>query len=178
MKKIILFLVSIIIFLLLMTKIVLADESFDLAQKIKPYGISFEQLNNYVEIYVNKNQVLSHFKKLQDLGLFNPDITQTQLNEAPILSSTIIGMYFSVVIIPYIYRTTNSDYLFFNLNLITPDSYGKDETQLCVPFNFSRELYNKINWDNFDTPNILKVVPNLIYSPWYLDQIRNENIEK
>ena len=48
-----------------------------------------------------------------------------------------------------------------NLYLPYQDVYGNESWELAMRFVFDRELYGKINWENFTRQNLLKVVKDL-----------------
>ena len=41
------------------------------------------------------------------------------------------------------------------------DAYGKNQWKPILSFEFSKQIYNKINWDNFVSQDLLKVAQNV-----------------
>lgn len=48
--------------------------------------------------------------------------------------------------------------------LLTTDLYGNEIKSFCYSFNFNRQLYQKINWKNFQSNNIVKIAPDFTVS--------------
>lgn len=58
-----------------------------------------------------------------------------------------------------IYKSNNKvDYINFIINEPFKDDYGNVTWKSVLSFDVDRNLYNKINWDNFDKRYLLKVV--------------------
>ncbi len=47
----------------------------------------------------------------------------------------------------------------FSQSLSSVDDYGNDKEILMLTYEFTRALYKKINWDNFQAQNMMKVAP-------------------
>lgn len=152
------------------------DDPLEFTSMLTSFGITYKKTNDNIDIYMNENKLLQKIPEMQALGALNPEITQTQINLAPTMLTAISGLYFTTAIIPYIYKTTKVDQMHFKLYLITQNDYGNDETHLYVSFNFNRTLYAKINWDNFQISNLVKIAPHFKYSEWYFHKIKGESL--
>jgi hypothetical protein len=110
-----------------------------------------------ISVSVDRAKVDSDFTKLQKIGLLNPDITQTFMNThrnpAPIAMATQLA----VMTIISKYKTTAIDKCAFVANLLVPDEFGNAKPIALFGFGFDRQLFDKINWDNFENSNLPKV---------------------
>lgn len=54
------------------------------------------------------------------------------------------------------------------------DDYGNDKTIPALSYNFTRDIYKKINWDNFPNQNMIKVAPGFRFDPEFQALVSRE----
>ncbi|MGO8779164.1 MAG: hypothetical protein ACLQKK_09675 [Rhodomicrobium sp.] len=118
-----------------------------------------------VEMQLNQATFVKHIDELKAIGLLNSELTQTTVNLMP----NTLSMAFAMEIVPVATKEIferNQDInrcQFFQKVTIT-DDYGNDKSVLMFSYWFTRELYKKINWDNFPAQNMPKVAPKFQFS--------------
>jgi hypothetical protein len=135
--------------------------------------VTRSQANSTTELVVRGNQakLLESIPLLQTMGLLNPDITQTDLNQAPVTFSGLVLMEVVVGYLQALYRGVPSvDKFHCRALLDLPDDYGHLETHEAFSFRFDRRLYRKIDWNNFIVARFPKVAPGFALSRWFSAQ--------
>ena len=87
-------------------------------------------------------------------------VTQTRVNTEP----TALSFRFADMIIPMAVKALyEKDQVVnkcaFRQLIKTQDEYGNDKTETMFTFNFTRDLYAKINWSKFSFGNFRKIAP-------------------
>lgn len=133
----------------------------------------FDDDNNLI-VTVDKDDSLTEIPDLQKQGIMNQDITQTGIN---LLSYCLCGWY-SFIYLPQIlkgiYENTQINKMHVKVVLEDSDAYGNNKDKLMYEFDFSRDIYKKINWMNFKWINIPKVVLNFKQAQWYKIKTQKE----
>ena len=102
----------------------------------------------------------------------NQDISETTLNTQP----NMISMGFIFQMLPVATKEVydnnkGADHCVFTQSLSVVDDYGNDKKILMFSYNFTRALYNKINWDHFPAQNMVKVGPEFHFNPRFAARI-------
>jgi hypothetical protein len=119
-----------------------------------------------VEMGLNQKTFIENLPQLQQIGLLNRDITQTQINSEP----NMLSMAFAIQMLPVatkeIYENNKKvDRCEFSQSLSSIDDYGNDKKIKVLTYEFTRALYKKINWDNIPTQGMMKIAPKFHMSP-------------
>ena len=106
-------------------------------------------------------------KNLDGTGLVKVSI----LNDAPLIEVNMkyfknfeqeLGLSFSIRLQNLYKLRKEVDLIRVKVNLPHTDQYGKVTWREKVSFGFSRALYEKINWANFDARTLLKVAHDVV----------------
>ena len=147
------------------------------AETVKAYAvlgcpIAEEAHGKTEEILVacDRDKVIAEFPKLQQLGLMNPDITQTQLNVTPnVFAEVFLQEVTAELVHPY-YANKPGDHTLWGGALVVPDRYGHERSHLAFTFRFTRALNDRIDWDHFHDADMAKVAIQFQFTPWLLQQ--------
>lgn len=142
-------------------------------------GISYIRAGSTMTIMINQQKALEAIPSLKEDGILNPELTQTFVNACPTLVSAYIGFLYTGVILIYTYKNMPLDKINVKIYIELPDIFGNNIQHSIASFKFSKNLFNKINWDNFDASmmnNLFpKVAPDFRYSEWYEEKMQEEN---
>lgn len=130
-------------------------------------GIFYVAKNDLVEITVDENKAIAAVPNLQSSNIINSEITETFINNYPEVSAANVGLIMTGSIISYYYANSKADLTHFKVYLLQPDDYGNINKKLLISFDFNRNLFNKINWTNFDNAKLAKVALNFKITAWY-----------
>ena len=122
-----------------------------------------------VEMQLNQATFIEHIEELKALGLLNSDITRTAVNLMP----NTLSMAFAMQMVPaatkeIFERNNNVNRCEFFQKVTTIDDYGNDKSIMMFSYWFTREVYKKINWDNFPAQNMPKVAPKFQFSQEFM----------
>ncbi len=132
-------------------------------QNLAASGITFEQKNNKLIVNVDQSKALSIIPRLQTLGLLNKSITAKVITDKPISTTFKVGILFTTAIIDNEYRINKK------IDKIQVNGYfiGADQKkEPCYAFEFSRDLYNKLDWNTLTDRDFVKAAPNFVLSEW------------
>lgn len=149
-------------------------DSVQFIESLQKAGISYERTEQGLDIIANQQLMLATLPTLQQLGALNSGLDIKEVNAHPITYSGAIALHFTNLIIPYVYKNNFAGDMKINIYLSSPDNFGNLQKHLLMSFNFNKDLYNKINWDNFVPQNLVKVAPNFTIDPWYQEQMNHE----
>ena len=116
-------------------------------------------------------KIISNIDALKGMGLLNNDLSQTFVNLHPNRPVAAIATFAAVMTIIAEYRTEQTDQANFVVFLNIPDVYGKIQVQQLFSFDFNRKLFDRVNWDNFETANLAKIAPHFKFSPWLVEHL-------
>lgn len=132
------------------------------------YGVNYNLNGNNIDIVIDREKALQSIPILKAIGIMNPDISQTEINESPTIYAGLVGLLMMPEIIVDIYKTNNNvDNLKFTSYLLVADNYGNNKKHQIYSFNFDRHLYEKINWNNFSSEKLVKIAPNFKSTSYY-----------
>ncbi len=145
------------------------------AQVLQNYSINFTTNENITEINVNEGDILGAIPNMQEAGILSPDITQADMNVAPVTYASTAILYLTPLVITQVYSNPNIKGMEFKTFLNLTDDYGNPIKKQITSFNFNRELYNKINWDSFDAPKLVTLA-HMKFTDWYAAKISEEGV--
>lgn len=138
-------------------------------------GIIYLLKGKDLEISIAQTEAIAAIPEMQKNGILNSDITQTTINTAPFTILNYIGLFFTNFIIEGIYdKNPNIDKINVKIFLLTTNDYGNEEKHLLYSFKFNRDLYQKINWSNFNGDKLTKIAPEFKISLWNGEQLEKE----
>lgn len=160
-------------------QVAFAGESFEqFAQSMSYTGATFFKKTvrgvTNIDIRFNENTLIGAIPALQRAGLFNPDISQTAINLAPISMSSVLVQEIGVTTLMFVYQNTAADKITMNSYLQVANDYGHLEDHLATSFSFDRKLYQKIDWNNFQLTSFPKVAHGFKYSRWIVSKVSAE----
>jgi hypothetical protein len=131
------------------------------AKKPVSVGISHKFFKQDLMIYIDQNTVLTHLPSWQKAGVMDKNLSKIEANlYKPLIPAALSIPYVSKTIQQYYSARYQNAPLHVTAYLIAPDIYGNNQVKtVCYSFNFTHELYQKINWRHFQAYNLIKVVP-------------------
>ena len=119
-----------------------------------------------VEMGLNQKTFIENLPQLQQMGMLNPDITQTRINSEPNMLSMAFALQMLPVATKEVYESNKEvDRCEFSQSLSSIDDYGNDKKITVLTYQFTRALYKKINWDNIQAQSMMKIAPKFHMSP-------------
>lgn len=142
------------------------------------YYVSFDldtdTENKTLKILSDGNTILENMSGLKENGIVNPEITQAFLNTYPVLAANYVTSVGAAYIIKNLYSIFDQlNTIKVEVYLLWNDEYGEPQEHLIYSFDFDRNLYEKIHWENFRPEKLVTVSHNLHYSTWYQNNILN-----
>jgi hypothetical protein len=130
-----------------------------------------------VEMGLNQQKFLDNIGELQKLGVLNPDLTQTTINLKPNSLSLAFALQSIPVATKEVYdNNKDADRCEFSQSMVIVDEYGNNKKLLMFSYHFTRAIYQKINWDNFLSQNMLKVAPKFHFSSEFQSVVVKERL--
>lgn len=140
-------------------------------------GVTYVLTKPNLDITVDESKALAALPDLEKQGMINGTIPPADVAAMPIsISGALIGVSFSAVIIHTEFQNDPSlDKLHVQVYLLPTDSKSDADKQLCYSFDFTRELFNKTNWDTVTPKDIMVNSPNFKFSDWCQSAIDKES---
>lgn len=153
--------------------------SNDLQTMLSPWGVSVEEqqtknLRAY-EFAINKRELMIAMPDLQSAGLINRDLDETFINRHQVTLIMIAAQDIAVAALTSIYKSKDADLVNMSFFLMSPDEFGHPQKKDLFRFSFTRALFEKIDWDNFEMQNFPKIAPKFKISPWLATALAREN---
>lgn len=128
------------------------------------WGVTFSENtapNCAVTTSIDQPTFAAHVQDMVDADIFSKKVSPTLGNVAPHYLMNI----FEAETAPYIVkgffdRNPTIDQCTFVFQYVNPDDYGNNATYPMVSFDFTRALYQKVNWPRFNEDNLRKIAPN------------------
>lgn len=115
---------------------------------------------------VNQDALIKAVPLLQKLDLLNSEMTQSVVRSKPTKVSMAFAVQMASLEVKNFFDDEKSvDRCAFIQNLTFLDEYGNDKTIPMFSYDFDRSTYGKINWDKFQSTNIIKVAKGFKFSP-------------
>ncbi|HWG06028.1 MAG TPA: hypothetical protein VG271_13525 [Beijerinckiaceae bacterium] len=128
-----------------------------------------------VQVICSRKDGAARLPSLQAMQVFNPDLNQTFFATHPYSTSMFILTFAAVSTVMAEYRSDKAlDKLRFSIDLADTDIYGQENVTPAITFDFDRALFQRINWDNFETQNLGKVAKNFRIAPWMMQKVGAE----
>jgi hypothetical protein len=119
-----------------------------------------------VELTLNQKAFVENIDELKQMHLMNNEISQTMINSKPSFLSMAFAFQLLPVATKEIYdENKDVDRCQFSQSLSSTDDYGNDKKILMLTYEFTRALFKKINWDNFQAQGMMKVAPKFRINP-------------
>ena len=94
-----------------------------------------------VEMGLNQKTFIENLPQLQQIGMINPDITQTKINSEPNMLSMAFALQMLPVATKEIYENNKTvDRCQFSQSLSSTDDYGNDKKTTMLTYEFNRAL--------------------------------------
>ena len=119
-----------------------------------------------IVITLDRNVVIASLQEKERGGLLNPVFTSGYINAHKNSLAIVTGLVHSAMTLNEAYGNTDLDRSRVMVVMVLPNDYGPSQKIPLFSFDFSRALYNKVDWEHFDPATILKVAANFRYSPW------------
>ena len=89
------------------------------------------------------------------------------------MTGTVLTLFSQNIIQQSFKNNPNQTNISVKIHLLSPDDYGNNKSHVISSFNFSRNQYNKVNWDNITADKFIKI-SKLNYSPWFIEKADEE----
>lgn len=130
-------------------------------QKGSTVGISYEFNGQELYVLIDPKEVLKTIPKLQKTGLIDRNLTKTEIGFYQSLLAGTASIPYVTNLIKTIYSKNNQiNQISVYTYLLSPDLYGNTGKEPCYSFDFDRNLYQRINWANFQSNNIKRITSN------------------
>lgn len=110
---------------------------------------------------------------LQKIGLLNSSMSQQFFSFRPITVASVVLITSCAALVHSYYDGRAKD-LHVVAYLDARNDYGKRVRSRFLSFDFTKKVYDKIDWDNFLPKSLLVVAPNFTYAPWVPPAISQE----
>lgn len=111
-----------------------------------------------VTVDFDQNKILESAPLLQKLGILNDEFTISDLRSKPVRTTLAFAMLISSISTKSAYDDDKDiDKCNFIYSMIFQDEYGNDDRAMMFSYEFNRSTYNRVNWDKFQSVNIIKV---------------------
>lgn len=139
----------------------------EFTQNLQQVGISYEIAEANLNITANQQTLLSSIPSLQALGALNLGMQNASISSHPISYAGAASLHFASLILPFVYKNNSAQNTHVNMYLDSPDDFGHLQKHLIMSFDFNRELFDKVDWNNFPPENLTKIAPNFKLDSWY-----------
>ncbi|MCJ2040133.1 hypothetical protein MKK55_14460 [Methylobacterium sp. J-059] len=157
------------------------DEASPEAMTSMFLALGFKQTNSIssaackVIVDVDQATVIKSVPLLQKLDVLNSDKTANELTQEPIKTTMATAIQIAAMQLKSFYdANASADKCQFAHNLISNDDYGNPRKYLMFSYGFDRGTYTKINWQNFRSPNLMKVSKGFTFNPEMGMRMRSE----
>ena len=125
---------------------------------------------------IDKQKFLQEVPNLQKFGTLNPDLNQTYINTKP----TTLTIVFTTMLAAGVTKETfennpSVNFCSFFMNVKEADVYGHKMEKKILSYAFDRATFEKINWDQFEPKNMMKVAQKFSFTA---EMIRRVEIEE
>jgi hypothetical protein len=113
--------------------------------------------------------------ELQRGGLINPELTQVQKNRMRFsIASTFLTGSMALAIKEIYQDNPGLNTARFEGVIEFDDAYGNSTKETIYTFEFTRDLYSRINWARFDYTNLSTVSRSFRMTPFYRQKLNEE----
>lgn len=128
-------------------------------------------------VTIDQPTFAANVQDMVDSDIFSKKVSPTLGNVAPHYLMNV----FEAETAPYIVRSLfmrNPDVntCHFVFQYVNPDDYGNDVTHRMLSFDFTRVIFQKVNWDRFNIDNLRKISPNFKGDPGFAALLKDESI--
>jgi hypothetical protein len=128
-----------------------------------------------VESDIEADKFLESIPDLQRLQIMNRDITQTQINLLPTSLEMAFALNMTATAIENTFdQNPQASTCSFRQYLDDADDLGHERKRPMFSYNFTRALNAKVNWDKFQSKNIMKVAPGFRFDPMMMQAVEEE----
>lgn len=128
-----------------------------------------------VAVEANQEEVLKSLPLLKKMEVLNEDMTLSDFRRAPTKTTMAIAMQMATMEIKAVYDSNPAaDKCLFQHVMISNDEYGNPKKDGLFSYTFDRFTYKKINWDKFETQNLIKVSRDFKFNPAMASRINGE----
>lgn len=146
------------------------------SESLNDMGIYYSLKQGSLDILIDQNKALDSIPLMQRMNNMSYQVTQTEINSKPAYYACSVGLFYTVLLIPHLYQTNEQiDYTQVNAYLLSTDLYGNSVKNPIFSFHINRNLYSKINWNDFNFLNLIKITPDFQFSPWYRNELIKGN---
>lgn len=128
-----------------------------------------------LDLAVRVRDLLNVRPRLQAQGLMNPDVTATYAAKNAFSVAWAFGMSCAAGLLEPIYEDNPAlDALAVRVAAVFPDDFGHLQNEALATFGFSRALFRKINWEEFEPRGLPKVALSYRSTPFFTRKFAEE----
>jgi hypothetical protein len=119
-----------------------------------------------IVIRFDRDALIASLQGKEAAGLLNPVFTSGYINSHKNSLAIMTGLVHSAMAVDRAYGNSSLDRAHVRVVMVLPNAYAPAQKITLFSFDFSRALYDKIDWDQFDPADIPKTALHFRYSPW------------
>lgn len=129
-----------------------------------------------IELEIDQKELISAVPMLQKIDMINSDLSQADINSKTVTITMTVAIMLASIETKSVYEAENKiDKCSFKQTMKEIDDFGNDKFIPLFTYNFTRALYNKINWPKFQSTSMMKIAPNFTVNPAIAARMSSEN---
>lgn len=153
-----------------------ADSFSDTIKDVSIMGTSIKLVERKVPLIIidgSESKYQNEIEILQAMNVLNQSVRSQFFDIRPITVANVVLLLTSASIVESYYKTRSGTvHIIAYLN--SRNEYGKKVRLKFLSFDFTKKIYNQIDWNHFASPNLIKVAPNFAYEPWVYPIVSQE----
>lgn len=145
-------------------------------ENLAAIGVTFTQDGENIDVIVDQKKAVAAIPVLESQGVI-PKIATEDVKKSPLaLSVGVIGISFTIVIMNMVF-TENPSMKEVKVQTYVLPSENK-EKQLCFSFNYTRDMFNKMNLDTLTPKDFVVNTSGFTFSQWCRTNMEKESKSK
>lgn len=142
-------------------------------ENIAKLGVVYTYSDGNLAITIDQKTVIDSVPSLMASGVL-PKIEQRDLNKMPLaVAVDVVGVTFSIIILKSVFDENKTLDKLHVTAFLTPNS--NDEKQLCYSFDYSRDMYQKLDFDKLTPKDFILQTPGFTFSTWCSNALNKES---
>ena len=128
-----------------------------------------------LDILANRRAIIQSVPLLQAAGALNPELTTVFVNTHPFTLPYVVALLAASDVIKRTFEKHSAlNFVSIRVMMVYDDEFGQERRELAASFDFTRALYQKVNWERFDVQNLSKVAMNYQSTPFMQQKMNQE----
>lgn len=154
-----------------------AQQDSDYLNNYIQYGFEMSREGNNIKIILDPNFIIANIPRFKEEGKLEyfADPDHLNLNSSPLTECMLIGLILiSDFIKDYYNENPKINNLHFNVFMKQLDGHDNKSNEI-YSFDFNREIYNRINWQNFNKLKLTRTSINFQDTKWSENILKKED---